>query len=164
MFFNLMSKTTHLVFRQNRSRKHIAFAPLYFCSSLPIRASNGTGFSSPAGQPRDRREKRVKNYNFWKKKKKFDNFWLFFDIFFANQIVLLSRDVPRRDGTACLKSLYYREETSLKRPGLCKCRNKSCTIHQGIKFWWFLIRHFSVDPLEAYLTLPDIAPEYLYIP
>ena len=78
MFFNLISKTTHFVFRQNRSRKHIAFVQLGLLTGLDFlvpRDSHGT-------------------------EEKKDFFWHFF----ANQIVLLSRDVPGRDGTACLRS------------------------------------------------------------
>ena len=96
MFFNLISKTTHFVFRQNRSRKHIAFVQLGLLTGLDFlvpRDSHGT---------EEKKEKKNWKKN-WKKKKILtilDFFWHFF----ANQIVLLSRDVPGRDGTACLKS------------------------------------------------------------
>ena len=65
-------------------------------SSLPIRASNGTEFSCPAGQPRDRREKKGKDNKNLKKKIFFDNFLLFFDIFFCQSD---SAFVPGRPGT-----------------------------------------------------------------
>ena len=113
MFFNLMSKNTHFVFRQNRSRKHIAFVQLGLPTGLDFlvpRDSHGT-------------------------EEKKDFFWHFF----ANQIVLLSRDVPGRDGTACLKSRPVPSRgkiLSLSRcpfvPGqwrnFCPVVPKSCTV------------------------------------
>ena len=52
MFFNLMSKTTHFVFRQNRSKKHIAFVQL----GLPM----GLDFLVPRDSHGTEEKKRVK--------------------------------------------------------------------------------------------------------
>ena len=126
------------------SRKHLAFAGLYFCTTVVCQLGLPTGRNFLV--PRDKGtatgqkgKKELKNYNFWKKKKKMDNFWLLLTFFFDNQIVFLSRDVPVRDGTACSKSrpvLFRGKILSLSRcpfvPGqwrnFCPFVPKSCTV------------------------------------
>ena len=79
MFFNLMSKT-----RQKRSRKHIAFALLYFCTTVVYQLGLPTGrdFLVPRDSHGTEGKKR-KKLQFLKKKKLKKNFFLtIFDFFF----------------------------------------------------------------------------------
>ena len=88
MFFNLISKTTHFVFRQNRSRKHTAFVQLGLLTGLDFlvpRDSHGT---------EEKKEKKNWKKN-WKKKKNFENSWLFLTFFCQSD----SAFVPGRPGT-----------------------------------------------------------------